>query len=286
MKQKLLISFLAILILALTTRAQALQFEFVAAGEPSLNLPHDLVLSPDLRLLYVADNGNDRIAVLDPDSLEVLGTFGAAELSAPHDVAFDHKGRLLVADTGNDRVVVFRLNGARGENVGVIKGSFRRPEGVAVVPGGRVYVSGAYSDNLVAIENGVEAAAIKGLSSPHDVEIDPAGHVLVVDSNNDRLLILTPGLQTVKILAGPPYNFNGPRYAFYDAVGRLWIADKYAHMVKVLGSDYELLGVIGTGKAGKHPGQLDRPEGVDVRGRDVWISDTYNNRIVRYRIAD
>ena len=275
-----------IMTLMLVTPAGALKIEFILAGEASFNLPHDLVLSPDGRYLYVADNGNDRIAVLDPDTLKVIGSIGESELSAPHDAAFDRKGRLLVADSGNDRVVLYTVNGARAKRVAVIKGGFKRPEGVAAYAEDRVYVTGAYSDNLVVFENGVKVSAISGLSRPHDVETDDAGNILIVDSNNDRLLILGPDMQIVKTLSGAPYNFNGPRYAVYDEAGRLYVADKYAHMVKVIGVDYKLLETIGSGKPGKDPGQLNTPEGVAVLGRNVWISDTYNNRIVRYQITE
>ncbi len=120
----------------------------------------------------------------------------------------------------------------------------------------------------------------------HDVETDDAGNILIVDSNNDRLLIVGPDMQIMKTLSGAPYNFSGPRYAVYDDAGRLYVADKNAHMVKAIGKDYELLGAIGTGKPGKEPGQLNRPEGIAVLGRDVWISDTYNNRIVRYKFSE
>ncbi len=30
-------------------------------------------------------------------------------------------------------------------------------------------------------------------------------------------------------------------------------------------------------------GQLDRPEGVTVRGDHVWVSDTYNHRILLFK---
>ena len=67
------------------TPAGALKSEFIMASESSFNLPHDLAMSPDGRYLYVADNGNDRIAVLNPDTLKVVGSIGGSELSAPHD---------------------------------------------------------------------------------------------------------------------------------------------------------------------------------------------------------
>ena len=41
--------------------------------------------------------------------------------------------------------------------------------------------------------------------------------------------------------------------------------------------------VLGTARAGRGEGLFDRPEGVEIRDADVWFSDTYNNRIVRYR---
>jgi len=43
---------------------------------------------------------------------------------------------------------------------------------------------------------------------------------------------------------------------------------------------------LGSDKSGLGPGQLDRPEGTAIDGADVWFSDTYNNRIVRYRIVE
>ncbi|CAB1082022.1 hypothetical protein D1AOALGA4SA_9660 [Olavius algarvensis Delta 1 endosymbiont] len=284
MKKQFFIIAITVWFIALAAPGGALEFEFLLASKASFNLPHDLALSPDGRLLYVADNGNDRIAVVNPDTLEVIGTIGEAELSTPHDAAFDSRGRLLVADTGNDRVVVYRLKGVRGEKVAVIKGGFDHPEGVATYPGQRIYVSGARSDNLVAFENGVKVSSIGGLAGPHDVETDEAGNILVVDSNNNRLLFLTPDLQIKKVMSGAPFNFNGPRYAVYDAEGRIYVADKYAHMIKVIGNDDRLVGTLGTGQAGKHPDRLNKPEGVAVRGRDVWISDTYNHRILRYRV--
>ncbi len=80
--------------------------------------PHDLVLSPDRRLLYVADVGNNTVQVLDPKTLRIVGKIGADDLDSPHDVFFDDKGRLLVADTGNDRVVIYEVRGAEGKQVG------------------------------------------------------------------------------------------------------------------------------------------------------------------------
>ncbi len=102
--------------------ANSLAFEMRAASAETYAKPHDIVLSPDGRLLYVADNDNDRIAVLDARSLKELGVFAQGEVSAPHDVAFDPQGRLLVADTGNSRIAIYAVDRASGRLVGSLHG--------------------------------------------------------------------------------------------------------------------------------------------------------------------
>jgi hypothetical protein len=41
---------------------------------------------------------------------------------------------------------------------------------------------------------------------------------------------------------------------------------------------------------GKHstfgPGYFNHPEGISIYRNQVWFADTYNDRIVRYRISD
>jgi DNA-binding beta-propeller fold protein YncE len=279
---------LSALMLLAPDPVRAFELVFVAASAQDYAEPHDIVLSPDQRYLYVADNNHHRIAVLDPDSLEQLGTFGENEVGAPHDVVFDDAGRLLVADTNNSRIAIYRVDGAQAGQVGELKGSIRRPEGVAVHPNGRVYATGAGSGNIVAFENGAVVAEADGFSSPHDVAVAPDGSLWVADANNDRLVHMTPELDVIGIVEGSPYDFNGPRYLDFDAAGRLYVADKYSHQIKILSGDDKatLLLTLGSGESGLGPNLFDRPEGITIRGADVWFADTYNDRIVRYRINE
>jgi len=262
----------------------ALELEFVAASDETLSEPHDIVLSPDAALLYVADNGNNRVVVLDAMSLAMRGTLGEEELAAPHDVVFDTDARLLVADTGNARIAVYVLKGHGGKLVASLRGKIRGPEGVAVHPDGRVFATGAWSHNLVVFDNGKVVAERGGFASPHDVEFGPGGELWLADASNDRMVQLDAQLQITRELKGSPYDFRGPRYMDFDARGRLYVADKYTNRVKIIAPDGELLMVLGEERAGKGPGLFDRPEGVEIHGENVWLSDTYNNRIVRYRM--
>lgn len=265
--------------------ADTLEFTLVAASAENLAEPHDIVLSPDGRYLYVADNANDRIVVLDADSLNQVSVFAENEVRAPHDVVFDTGGRLLVADTGNHRIAIYEVDGTGGRLIGSLEGRIRAPEGVGVHADGRVFATGARSGNLVVFDKGAVVAEIGGFSSPHDVEFDPSGRAWVADAANDRMVRLTDALDIDLVLSGEPYAFSGPRYMDFDAAGRLYVADKYSNQIKIISPDGELVQVLGSERSGKGEGVFDRPEGVEIRDRDVWFSDTYNDRIVRYRVA-
>jgi len=175
-------------------------FSLLAQSDTTYSLPHDIVLSPDASALYVADNGNHRIVILDPGSLKEIGVFGKNEVREPHDVAFDRMGRLLVADTGNSRIAVFDVSGNSGKLVDEIKGGIRRPEGVAVHPDGRVFATGAASGNLVVYEKGKVVGEAGGFSSPHNVELGPDGTIWVADAGNDRMVQLDKDLQIISVL--------------------------------------------------------------------------------------
>ncbi len=67
--------------------------------------------------------------------------------------------------------------------------------------------------------------------------------------------------------------------------GTLIAADKNNHQVKVIGPDGDLLLVLGTGRPGRGPGEFTTPEGIETRGNTLWISDSGNDRVVRYEMS-
>lgn len=262
-----------------------LRFTLEAASATTYAVPHDIVLAPDGRALYVADNGNHRIAVLDPLTLEEIGSFGHGEVREPHDVAFDRDGRLLVADTGNSRIAIYTVDGTSARLVGELRERLRRPEGVAAHPDGRVFATGAGSGNLVVYRDGEVLAETGGLSAPHDVEFDAAGAAWIADAGNHRMVRIDADYAIDRVLGGAAYDFAGPRYQDFDAAGRMLVADKYNHAIKVIAPDGTLLQTLG-GTRGLGEGVFYQPEGVEILGDQVWFADTYNDRIVRYRVQD
>ncbi|MCP5299368.1 MAG: NHL repeat-containing protein [Chromatiaceae bacterium] len=265
--------------------AEGVQFVFERASDAELNNPHDIKLSPDGHYLYVADVGGNRVVVLDAMSLETVDSFGGGELSGTHDIDFDRFGNAYVADTHNGRIVVYRMHATHGQMVGEIRGRLAGPEGVLAHPNGMIYASGAWSNNVLAYQDGRVVHELGGLSGPHDVELAADGNIWLADAGNDRILLLSQQLDVMRELGGPAYAFDGVRYLDPLPDGGLLAADKHTHSVKLIAPDGTLLATLGDGRPGLGEHRFRTPEGVDSFGDWVWIADSGNHRIVRYRIV-
>jgi len=272
-------------LLTLSSPTQAFEANFLMASTADLGNPHGVKLSTDGRWLFVSDVDNDRVAILDAESLDLLGHFGVDHQKSTHDLDIGEDGRLYVADTNNHRIGIYELIGTEAELVGEVSARIRKPEGVLAGPDGRIYATGAGSHNLVVYENGKVTKEVGGFSAPHDIEFAPNGDLWVADAANDRLVRLTPELEIQEILQGAPYNFSGPRYLDVAPDGTLVVADKYTHTIKIIAPAGKFLGTIGDRSSGKGPNKFRTPEGVELRGDIAWISDSGNNRIVKYRLS-
>jgi len=284
---------LASALAAAPTIGATLEAERIAVSAATFGNPHDLVLAPDKSRLYVADLGNNVVKVLDPMSLKTIGRIGQGDLAQPHDVAFDSQGRLMVADSGNDRIVVFKLSPGGARRVAAWGQGLSSPEGVSAGRRGLVYATDTGGGGVAAYRDG-KPVMVAGknpksrrdaFARPHDVHVHADGRVFVADSSNHRIKILNSTLGLVRILGRPAFNFNEPKYVTFDGRGWMYVADEYNNQVKVFDRDFKPLLAIGSGKQGDGPDQLNQPEGVEVWRDMVWISDTYNHRILLYRLT-
>jgi len=264
--------------------ASDLSVVYQSASSTPLNNPHDLKLSPDGKYLLVSDVGNNRVVLLDPETLSLVNSFGADHQSGTHDVDFDALGQVYVADTHNNRVTIYRIEDTRATLTGELKERIRGPEGVLIHSNGRVYVAGAWSGNVVVYEKGRVVNELTGLSSPHDLEESADGNIWLSDSGNHRLLLISPDLEIVRELSRKTYDFDGVRYMDLLEDGTLIAADKNNHQIKFIGPDGKLIHVLGSGRSGKGPGKFSTPEGVEIRGDTLWLSDSGNDRVVKYTI--
>ncbi len=151
-----------------------------------------------------------------------------ATLNGPCGIAIDANNRKIIADTGNDRVIVLDEN---FEPVGVIEALRRRvnrlkqPHGVACDAAGRIIVADTGNHCVkvfdqdgyyqLTIGNDGTAGSRAGLlRSPEGVTVDARGNIIVFDTGNKRVQIFDAGgdyimqfrhgKYSVERLAGPP----------------------------------------------------------------------------------
>jgi len=253
-----------------------------------LSQPHDAAFSPDGKRIYVTDMAYSLMRVLDAESLRPIDTFGRGELSRPHDAEFDRHGRLLVADTGNDRIAIYAVDGARPRLIGEWKGLVS-PEGVAVAPDGRVYATNTgagtvsiFRDGKLERTVGSYGSGAGQFSRPHDIEVDRDGTVYVVDSGNHRVQVFDAEMRH-RASVGAALGLNEPKYLAFDG-DRIWLADEDNHRILLLDRNLKALGVLGSGRRGRLATEFHKPEAVLARAPFVWVIDTYNDRIVRLRV--
>ncbi len=263
--------------------AAAAEPALIAESDRSFSEPHDLAVSADGKHLYVADVGNDVIKVLDPKTLETIGTLGAGELSAPHDVAIDADGTLIVADSGNDRIVALSPDGGDVVQLAGWRDGLGSPEGATVTSGGWIYLANASQHTVMLLWAGTVIEQAGGFGDgpnqyirPHDVEVGPGGRVYVADPGNHRIQVLSPQLSPLETIGGSPYDFNEPKYIALDTRGWLYVADEYNDRIVVMDERRRIVETFGAG-------MLDRPEGIEVIGNFIWVSDTHNDRILLFR---
>jgi len=178
--------------------------------------------------LYISDIGTHRILKLNRLGrlIVVAGTgeggFGGdggpatkAQLNAPHDLAFDAEGNLLIADTFNHRIrridrqgVITTVAGSgnapyTGYGAPAPKDTLNNPQGVAVDGAGNILIADTYNRVVRRLDrNGtltVIAGSVAGLSGdggpateaqlnlPMAVTVGPDGDVYVSDAANSRV---------------------------------------------------------------------------------------------------
>ena len=119
------------------------------AGEDLLYWPNDIVVDPADGDIFVAEshrNGeNNRIVHYDSRG-NYLGEFGEkgsgpGQLSEPHTIAMDSRGRLFVGDRENNRIQIFSQ---QGELLDEWR-QFGRPSGIFISADDRIYVADSES---------------------------------------------------------------------------------------------------------------------------------------------
>ena len=201
------------------------------------------------------------------------GPATSAQLFQPSALALDSAGNLFIADSGTQRIRQVLHDGT----MTTLAGTGTAARGAA---------------------DGSPAASV-ALNTPMGVAMDSSGNVLVADTYNHRVLLVTPA-HAIRSVAGtgtggaspegtPPLvaQLRGPRAVCADRTGTLYIVDTSNHRVLRLSPGGTLQtaagngskGIAGDGGAARFA-QLNTPSAcaLDSAG-NLFIADTANHAI-------
>ncbi len=285
--------------------------------------------------IYVADRGRHVIrkvsangaittfagALDQPGSSD--GSAKVARFRFPADLAVDAASNLYVADQGNHTIrkitpagFVSTIAGRAGvagasDGQGSL-GHFDGPTGVAVGPGGDVYVADTNNHTIRRLSPQYFVTTIAGLPgvagssdgvgasarfrNPAGVAVDPAGDVYVADAWNFTIRKITSGNQVSTPLGmagasgttdgiGNSARFTVPVGLTFDAAGNLYITDSYNHTVRKVAPGNVVSTIAGTGGVrGDADGsgtaaRFNYPYALRCLGETLYVADSSNNNL-------
>jgi sugar lactone lactonase YvrE len=315
-----------------------------------INNPYGLVIGPDGGL-YWTDLGSNRVLSLDLKTRKIKviagnGTAGysgdggpakAATLRAPHEVRFDSRGDIYVAERDNHVVRKVDMksgvistfagtgaSGFSGDGGPSSKAQLAQPHSIALDRSDNVFICDIVNHRVrrVDAKTGVittfagtgattatpDEAPLAGTPTqgPRSIDIDPkTGVMYLILREGNKVFAVDPVAARVKRIAGtgalgysgdggpalnaqfgvPPRAVMGPKGIGYAEDGSLYIVDTENHVIRKVDAKGIISTVLGNGQRGDGPDgdpatcKLNRPHGVFVSGRKIYIGDSESHRI-------
>jgi uncharacterized protein (TIGR03437 family) len=212
----------------------------------------------------------------------------SAKLTGPHDLAFDARGALYIADgcyvrkVANANISTVAGNGyawSIGDGLLASLAQLKSPAGLALDPAGSLYIADSGTARIRRVDERGWIATVAGngqagfggdghaattaqLTLPGGVAVDAAGNLYIADTRNHRVrkvlpsgFILTVAGTGVAALGAentyaPQAPLNEPRSVAVDSWGALYIADTGNHRVVRINSAGMMATVAGNGSPG------------------------------------
>ena len=277
--------------------------------------------------VYIADTNNNRIRTV---SNGIIGEFAGADhaqgdggkataalLFLPQHVAWDTKGNLYIADTGNNEIRKVAPDGTISTAA-----SAYQPQAVAVDGSGNIYIASLEQvlmadsqGNISTIVNISDAGGFGGdggaaaaamLNTPEGLALDSAGNLYIADTYNHRIRKVSGGTISTVAGSGLPYpksigsfggdggpatsaNLSFPYDVAFDNAGNMLIVDGKNFCIRLVDGDGNIHTIAGTGKSHGYAGDLGQatsallsnPIGVAAdNAGNIYIADA-GNLVVR-----
>lgn len=192
------------------------------------NASNDLVWT---QAAYAPDRilGRD-IMLPDPDDRELTAP---SPLQGPMDLFVDKQDKIYVADTGNNRIVIFHANGKFEKNITVEQSMLSKPQGVYVDESGHLYIADTGNRRIVKVDQ--DGNVLQEFYQPESrflpknfrfepikVAVDKRGFLYVVSSGTYQGLIMLDSDGQFQRFFGA----NDAPFSILDALKRFLYTDE------------------------------------------------------------
>ncbi|MEE8520687.1 MAG: hypothetical protein V3S83_04950 [Gemmatimonadota bacterium] len=195
-------------------------------------------------LAIIADSRRNRFTIYDLQTGAGRGTYGDnyrdnRRLRSPHGVALLPDGRVVIADTGNDRIKIF------SSDLASLVASYpvKEPQGISIGPSGEIVTWNEKGDfvGLLSPEgNRFEPLSSTLLPGPISaLTFDAAGNLLMLERATQRVTVIEEGLRRILIRFGSEGTLNRPTRITVDRSGNIYITDDGAKRTAVYRWDVE-----------------------------------------------
>lgn len=248
-------------------------------------------------MIYVVDQRSGTVLALDSLSAGTPFrrlTAGAptGPMSSPSGLTATGDGRLLIADTGNNRVLLLDPAGgstASIESSGSPIGPLHRPTCAAMTSSGRLVVADAGGHRVVfrdSLTSGIWSAygtpggsGPGGFEAPVSVCIDTSDRIVVADPGADRLVRFdAPNGSGWTELALPAGAKPARPYALGLGMGGVLVSDLVNSRILLLSGNGSVSVLID----GRTDRSLIAPVGLAMLGSDVVVADAATGCITRW----
>jgi uncharacterized repeat protein (TIGR01451 family) len=276
--------------------------------------------------IYIADSANNVVRKVAGGIITTVAGTGArgysgdggpataARLASPYSVAVDAAGVLYIADDRTNTIRKVAADGTittiagnhtagySGDGGPATSAQIYDPRGVALGPGGVVYIADTSNNRIRAVAADGTITTVAGNGGafwgaggaatnaqfyfPSGLALDAAGDLYIADTSDHVVLKVAPNGIITSVAGTGIRGYSGdggaataaelgyPWGLARDGAGNLYITDIDQGVVRKVAADGSISTAAGAG------GELYMPEGVAVDGAgNLYIADTFNNLV-------
>ncbi|MHB8789590.1 MAG: NHL repeat-containing protein [Desulfobulbaceae bacterium] len=264
----------------------------VLAINELMRLPSDVAVDGQ-GWIYILDGTASLVRIYDRQGNSLFTLGGKTLLKEPVGIDVSAAGDVLVADSGNHRLVLFPEDKSPPHCIDIpsLPGG-KLPDPTDATFGlreGTFHVVDNDNHRILTLDRTGNVLWSKGTMGrnrdefrfPFMIDLDDDGNLYVVEVINTRVQVLAPDGAHIRFIGDwgiEPGQFFRPKGVAVSDRNEVFVSDSYLGVIQVFSPEGQLLGIVGdeTGNLMK----FTTPVGLTLAGSRLFIVEMWNNRLL------